>query len=115
MILSWLATAIAFLIGDRLLSGVFVGGIVPALFAAAILGVVNATIKPVLFILTLPITLITLGLFALILNAMMLGLVAWIVPGFAITSLWSGVILTIVVAIVHAVAVNLFGRQRRRT
>ena len=112
MILSWLATAVAFLIGDRLLSGVFVGGIVPALIAAFLLGLVNASIKPVLFILTLPITIVTLGLFALVLNAMMLGLVAWIVPGFAIDSIWSGIVLTIVVAVVHAVAVGLFGRKR---
>lgn len=114
VLLSWIATTVAFLIGDRLLSGVFVGGIGPALIAAAILGLVNITIKPFLFILTLPVTILTLGLFTFVINAMMLGLVSWLVPGFEVSSLLSGVGLAIIVAITHAVAVSLFGRDRDR-
>ncbi len=114
MILSWIATALALLIGDRLMSGVFVGGIFSALIAAAVLGLVNMTIKPILFILTLPINLLTLGLFTFVINAMMLGLVSWIVPGFQIASLLSGIGLAIIVAIVHAVAVSVFGKDKRR-
>lgn len=114
MILSWLATALALLAGDRLFNGVFVEGVLPALVAAAVLGLVNATIKPVLFILTLPITFLTLGLFAFVLNAMMLGLVAWVVPGFAIESFWSGVGLAVVVAAIHALVVGAFGKRRRQ-
>jgi putative membrane protein len=71
MLLSWFATAAAFLIGDWMLSGVRVDGIVASLIAAALLGFVNMTIKPVLWVLSLPITLITFGLFLLVLNAMM--------------------------------------------
>jgi putative membrane protein len=114
MILSWIATAIALLVGDRLLSGVFVGGIFSALIAAAVLGLVNMTIKPILFILTLPINLLTLGLFTFVINAMMLGLVSWIVPGFEVRSLLTGIGLAIIIAIVHAIAVSLFGKDRRR-
>lgn len=113
MILSWLATALALMVGDRLFNGVFVGGIGPALFAAAVLGLVNATIKPVLFILTLPVTILTLGLFTFVINAMMLGLVSLVVPGFAIDGFWSGVGLAIVVAIVHALVVGVLGGKHR--
>jgi putative membrane protein len=112
MILSWIATAVAFLIGDQLLSGVYVGGIVSALIAAAVLGFVNMTIKPILWILTLPITLITFGLFLLVVNAMMLGLVSWIMPGFEIRSLGSGVALVIIIAVVNCVAEAVFGKEK---
>ncbi len=111
-LLSWVATALALLAGDRLLDGVFLGGLVPALIAAAVLGLVNITVRPILFILTLPITFLTLGLFTFVLNAMMLGLAAWLAPDFGIDDLLSGIGLAIIVAIVHALAVGLFGRPR---
>ncbi len=114
VVTSWLATAIALLIGDRILSGVFVGGIVPSLIAAAVLGLVNVTVKPVLFVLTLPITLLTLGLFTFVLNAMMLGLVGWLLDGFEVRSLLSGIGLALIIAVVHALAVVLFGKDKRR-
>lgn len=114
MIISWIATAVALLIGDQLLRGVFVGGIFSALIAAAILGLVNMTIKPILFILTLPINLLTLGLFTFVINAMMLGLVSWLMPGFEVRSLMSGIGLAIIVAIIHAAAIHLFGRKGER-
>ena len=114
MLLSWFATAAALLLGAWLLpGGVFVGGIFSALMAAAVLGFVNMTIKPILFILTLPITLITLGLFTFVINAMMLGLVSWMLPGFEVRSLMSGIGLAIIIAIVHAFAVHVFGDNRR--
>jgi putative membrane protein len=111
---SWLATALALMIGDQLLSGVFVGGWVPALIAAAVLGIVNVTIKPILFILTLPINLLTLGLFTFVINATMLGVVSWFVPGFRVESLFSGIGLAIIIAIINALAISLLGRTRRQ-
>lgn len=113
ILVSWLATALALLIGDQVLSGVFVGGIFPSLIAAAVLGLVNITLKPILFILTLPITLLTLGLFTFVINALMLGLVGWLLPGFEVRSLLSGIGLAIIIAIVHALAVVLFGKEKR--
>jgi putative membrane protein len=114
LLLSWIATTLGLLAGDKLLAGVAIGSVGAALIAAAVLGLVNATIKPVLFILTLPVTLLTLGLFTFVLNAMMLGLVAWLVPGFTVASLMSGIGLAIVVAIVHALIVGLFDNRRHR-
>lgn len=113
MVLSWLATAAALLIGDRLLGGVFVGGVGAALIAALVLGLVNAVIKPTMLVLTLPVTVLTLGLFVLVIDAAMLGLVSILVPHFHIASLGSGVALAIVVAIAHVVANSAFGKNRR--
>ena len=110
LLLSWRDDRRALLMGDRLMSGVVVGGIVPALIAAAVLGLVNVTVKPILFILTLPDHLPDARPLHLRHNAMMLGLVAWVVDGFEVRSLLSGIGLAIIVAIIHAVAVSLFGR-----
>jgi putative membrane protein len=68
--------------------------------AALLLGVVNAVIKPILVFLTFPITLITLGLFLIVLNAAMLGLVAWLLPGFSIDGLVPAVLGWLVVTVV---------------
>ena len=113
MILSWIATAVALLIGDRLLGGVFVGGLGAALIAAFVLGLVNAVIKPVMFLMTLPVTILTLGLFVLVIDAAMLGIVSVLVPHFHIQSLGSGIALAIIVALTHMVAVSVFGKQKR--
>ncbi len=112
-LVSWVATALALLAGDRILDGVFLSGLVPALIAAAVLGFVNMFIKPVLFVLTLPITVVTLGLFTFVINAMMLGLASWIAPGFHIESLMSGIALAIIVAIIHGLTVAVFGDEQR--
>jgi putative membrane protein len=69
----------------RVLPGFHLAGWVPALLSAVVLAAVNTVVKPVLFVLTLPFTIVTLGLFLFVLNAMMLWLTAWIVPGFDIS------------------------------
>jgi putative membrane protein len=66
------------------------------ILAAILLGLVNAVLRPILFILTLPLTLITLGLFLLILNAAMIGLVAVMLQGFIVDGLWPGLVAAIV-------------------
>lgn len=111
--LSWVATSLALLAGDRILDGVFLSGLIPALIAAAVLGFVNMFIRPILFFLTLPITILTLGLFTFVINALMLGLAAWIAPGFSITSFFSGLALAIIVAIIHGLTAAMFGEPER--
>lgn len=78
-------TAGALLIVARLVSGVSVSGFGAALFGALVLGIVNAIVRPVMIVLTLPITLLTLGLFLFVINALMLWLVAALVPGIRIS------------------------------
>ncbi|MGE5298058.1 MAG: phage holin family protein, partial [Acidobacteriaceae bacterium] len=74
-----------------------------ALVVAVVLGIINISIKPLLLILTLPLTVITLGLFALVINALLILLAGKIVPGFEIASFWWAVLFSIVLAIINGV------------
>jgi putative membrane protein len=85
-----------------------------ALLAGAILGLVNALVRPVLFLLTLPLTLITLGLFIFVLNAICLGLTAWLVPGFSIDGFWSALLGALVVSVVSWILNGLFLSESER-
>jgi putative membrane protein len=81
--------------------------------AALLLGVVNAVIRPIIVVLTLPVTLLTLGLFLLVINAGMLSLVAWLLDGFSVASFWTAVGASIVVSITSWVASGLIGNNGR--
>ena len=103
-----LLNGIAIVVAAWLVPGVTLTGPVPAIIAGAILGIVNALVKPVLIILTLPFTLITLGLFLFVVNAICLALTAALVPGFSIegfVSAFLGALLVTVVSwVLNAVA-----------
>lgn len=116
MIASWLVTALAFLIGDRLLDGVFVHGLFPALVASAVLGILNLTVRNALLVLTLPITIVTLGLFIFVLNAVTLLLTSLIVPGFRIELFSSAILLAVIVALANMAlgAMRHDARRQRR-
>ncbi len=86
-----LITAISLWLADLLLDGIHLAGIGTVLGAALVLGIVNAFVRPIVVLLTLPLTIITLGLFLLVVNAMMLGLVAAVFSGFSISGFWSAV------------------------
>jgi putative membrane protein len=81
--------------------------------AAVLLGIVNAFVRPLAFILTLPLTVLTLGLFLLVLNAGMVGLVAWIVPGFTISGFWTAVGTAVIVSLVSWAASSAIGSSGR--
>ena len=78
-------TAVALLVVANVVGGGEVGGFAAALIGALILGLVNAVVRPVMILLTLPLTIVTLGLFLFVVNALMLWLVAALVPGFRIS------------------------------
>ncbi|MCA3069288.1 MAG: phage holin family protein [Rhodocyclaceae bacterium] len=93
LLLRWALNAIGLWVATEIVPGVTASGWQALLVSALLLGLVNALVRPVLVLLTLPITLLTLGLFLVVINASMLMLVAWLVPGFYIASLfWSGVL-----------------------
>ena len=87
----------------RLIPGIYVNDWVTLALAALLLSVVNAVIKPIFILLTLPVTLVTLGLFLLVVNAAMLGLVAWLLPGFAIAGLVPAILGWLVMAVVGGI------------
>ena len=79
--------------------------------AALLLGVVNAIVRPIAFVLTLPITVVTLGLFLLVLNAGMVALVAWVTPGFRIDGFWTAFLAALVVSVVSWAGSALIGSK----
>ncbi len=91
ILLVWILNAIALWLVTLLMSGVRVDDELSALIAAIVLGLVNALIKPILVILTLPVTVVTLGLFLLVLNGLLFWGVASLLPGFHVDGFWWGV------------------------
>jgi putative membrane protein len=83
--------ALALLIVSTVIPGIEVRGVLPALSAAFFLGIVNAVLRPVLVILTLPLTILTLGLFIPLINAFLLKLVSLMIRGFEVHGFWSAV------------------------
>lgn len=81
--------------------------------AAVILGLVNAIVRPIMIILTLPLTIVTFGLFLLVVNAAMIGLTAWFLGGFVVNGLWAGIGVAIVTGVVSWIAASLFGEGER--
>ena len=91
--------ALGLWIASKLVAGIVVNGSTALILAALLLGVVNAVVRPVVTLLTLPLTVVTLGLFLLIVNAAMIGLVSLIVPGFHVHGLVAGVLAAIVTGV----------------
>ncbi|MDQ2933017.1 MAG: phage holin family protein [bacterium] len=103
IIIHWLVSAVAVFIAAYLLPGVDVSGIGTVLIVAVVLGALNAILKPVLFVLTLPITILTLGLFALVLNAAMVLLASWIVEGFKVDGFIWALLFALIVSLISSV------------
>jgi len=106
-------SALGLWVASQLLDGLHFTTPSKLALAAVLLGIVNAFVRPLAFILTLPITIVTLGLFLLVLNAGMVALVAWVVPGFTISSFWTAVGAAIIVSIVSWAASGLIGSSGR--
>jgi putative membrane protein len=110
-LLTWIAAAISLLITAYVVPGFTVNSFTTALIAAAILGLVNALVRPILIILTLPFTLLTFGLFLFVINALMLWLVGFITPGFVVTgflpALLGSIVLTLVATVLGQLVTNV--------
>lgn len=87
-----LITALGLALAAIVIPGIMIDSFGTLLFAALLLGVVNAVIRPILIILTLPVTILTLGMFILVINALMLALVAGFLPGFFINSFFAALL-----------------------
>ena len=95
--------ALALFIAAYLVPGVAISGLYAALIAAAILGLLNVVVRPILFILTLPITIITLGLFHFVLNALLFMFAASFIQGFSVSDFWAALFGSIIVSIVTTI------------
>lgn len=101
----WLATYV--------FSGLAFDGPATLIAAALLLGVVNAVVRPLAIVLTLPLTLLTLGLFLLVVNAGMLALVAWLLDGFSISGFWTALAASILVSVFSWAASGMIGNSGR--
>jgi putative membrane protein len=106
-----LITALGLWLASQWVSGVRIHGVGTLALAALLLGVVNAVVRPVAFLLTLPLTLVTLGLFLLVLNAAMVALVAAMLPGFHLGSFRAALLTWIIVWLTGWVGTALIGHH----
>ncbi|MES2343898.1 MAG: phage holin family protein [Pseudomonadota bacterium] len=107
-----LIAALGLWLAASVVPGVSYSGWPDLLLAALLLGVVNAIVRPIVFLLTLPLTILTLGLFLLVVNAAMIGLVALLLPGFTVTGLVPGILAAIVTGLVSWVGQTALGDGR---
>ena len=102
-----LVNILAIVLAAKLVRGIEVDDVLSAVAAGLLLGVINAVVRPVLLVLTLPITLVTLGLFLLVLNGLCLWLVASVVKGFHVAGFWPAVLGALVVSVMSWVVTVL--------
>lgn len=100
-ILNWLISGLAILIAAYIIPGIHVEGFFPALVTALVLGLINAFIKPIIIILTLPINILTLGLFTLVINAALILLTSAIVPGFTVDGFFWALLFSVALSLVN--------------
>lgn len=112
IIIAWLISAVAIYITAYLLPGITITGVVAALVLAVVLGVINAFIKPILVALTMPLTVLTLGLFSLVLNTLLIMLAAAVVPGVDIANFWWALLFGIVLGLITGFFKKIDGDPR---
>lgn len=113
LIIRWLLNALALLVVSWL-PGFSADSFISLLIAAAILGLLNAIVRPILVILTFPITIVTLGLFLIVINAFMLEVTSWVVPGFEIEHFGWAILGAIVLSIVTMITDRIGRRDRQK-
>jgi putative membrane protein len=111
---AWAINAAALWLADALFDGVAIDGGWAFIIGSAVLGVANAVLKPLLAVMTLPLILVTLGVFYLVINIAMVALAEWIAPNFSIDGFWTYVGTVIVIWAVNWVADQALGDLERR-
>ena len=102
-IIRLILSALAVFICATVLPGAHVDGFLIAVVVAGVLALLNVLVKPVLVILTIPITFVTLGLFLLVINTILILLVDWLVPGFTVDGFWWALVFSVLLSIINSV------------
>ena len=113
LLLRWLLSALALIGITYLVPGIHVSGFLVALLAALVIGIVNALVRPLLILLTLPVTVLTLGLFLLVIKALLFGLAAWLVPGFTVDGVGAAVLGSVLYWLASLAINALLGIERK--
>lgn len=107
ILVSWIVTTLAILVVTHVIPGVRVSSLGTAVVAAAVIGILNALVRPILVILTLPLTILTLGLFLFVINALMFQLAGALVSGFHVDSFWSALLGSLIVSIISYIVLSV--------
>jgi len=113
LIIRLLLNALAVFILAYLLDGVTVNGYIGALIVAVVLSVLNLLVKPLLILLTLPVTIITLGLFLLVINALIILLADKLIDGFAVSSFWTALLFSVLLCILQSMLYSIFKEKKK--
>jgi putative membrane protein len=111
-LLNLVLTALAVFFSAKILPGVHITGLITSLWVAFLLGVVNAVIRPILIILTLPVNILTLGILTFIINAVMIMLVDWMVGDFLVDNFWWALIFSFVLSVISGILHSLIPSQK---
>ncbi len=104
ILLNWLVSALAFLALPYIVSGITVKGFVTALVLALMWGLVNITIKPILIVLTLPLNLLTLGIFTFVINGFLLWILGGVIKGFEVHGFLAAILGALVLSVIQSIA-----------
>ena len=113
LIIKLLLNAIAVVILAKILNGVHVDSYTTAIIVAVVLSILNLIIKPILVILTLPITILTLGLFLLVVNAMIILLADKLIDGFSVSSIWIAILFSILLSILQSLLHSILKEDKK--
>lgn len=112
LLIKILVTSVLVLVIANFMPGVRVAGFTTALIVAVVLGLLNIFIKPILVVLTLPVTVLTLGLFLLVINALIILLCTKIVGGFSVDTFWTALIFSIILSILQSIMNGILGDKK---
>lgn len=111
LIIKWLIMTVSVLIAAYVIPGIMVRSFFSALWVALFLGIVNMLLKPILILITLPINILTLGLFTFVINGVIILLASWAVKGFQVSGFWIAVLFSIVLSLINYLMNLLIGAR----
>ena len=113
ILIRWLILTAAIMFASYIIEGIQVKSFFSALFAAAVLGILNAFFRPILIVLTLPINILSLGLFTFIINAMLLKIASGVISGFEVYGFWSAVFGSLLISVVSWILSSFISERGR--
>jgi len=108
LLLKWLAMVLAIMITAYLIPGVYLAGFWTAFWLALFLGLVNILLKPIVILITLPINILTLGLFTFVINALLILLASSVIKGFSVSGFWVALLFSILLSLVSYILNSIF-------
>jgi putative membrane protein len=109
ILIRWLILTVAIMVTSYLLDGIKIDGLFSAVFSAGLLGILNAFFRPILLVLTLPINILSLGLFTFVINALLLLMASGVIPGFTVSGFWTALLGSLLISLVSFILNTFIG------